>query len=114
MAAIASIDARQVGAFSAAPSVLTADDTITHDPARKQLLVLRNPTAGAITVTVDGADAVSAVLPGYGSVNLGNGFAIAVPAGAVRAVQLSSISLYLQGVVHLLGGAGVEATLYNL
>ena len=114
MAAIASIDARQVGAFAAAPSVLTSDDTITYDPARKQLLVLRNPTGGAVTVTVDGADATSAALPGYGAVNLSNGFAIPVPAGATRAVQLSSISLYLQGAVHLLGGAGVEATLYNL
>lgn len=113
MAAITAIDARQSGAFAAAPTVLSADDTITYDKTRKQLLVLRNPTGGSITVTIDGSGGTTAPVRGYGTVDVSGGLAIAVPAGATRAVQLSSIALYLQGVVHLLGGASVEATLYN-
>ncbi|CAN5717982.1 hypothetical protein BH10PSE18_BH10PSE18_08350 [soil metagenome] len=114
MAAITAIDARQQGAFAAVPTVLSADDTITVDASRKQLLVLRNPTAGALTATVDGADATTARVPGYGTVSVSAGYAIAVPAGAVRAVQLSTIALYLKGVVHITGGPLLEATLYNL
>lgn len=114
MAAIIAIDARQQGAFTAAPTVLSADDTITVDTSRKQLLVLRNPTAGALTATIDGADGTTAVVPGYGVVSVAAGYGVAVPAGAVRAVQLSTIALYLKGTVHITGAALVEATLYNL
>lgn len=114
MAAIASINARQQGAFAAAPTVLSADDTITYDKSRSQLLVLRNPTGGALTATVDGAGAGTVTVPGLGSVNVAAGYAVPVPAGATRVLKLSTISAYCVGVVHLVGGAGLEATILDL
>lgn len=114
MAAIASINAAQLGAFAAAISTLSADDTITIDAGKKQLLVLTNTTGGALTCTVDGADGTTVNFPGAPGVSVAAGYAIAVPAGESRAVVLSTISAYCQGVVHLLGAATLKAQLFNL
>jgi len=114
MAALTSTDARVVGAFSVTEQTLTASDTLTFTPTRKQLLVLRNDTAGSLTATIDGADGTSVNVPGVGSVSVASGLAIAVPANSVRAVVLSTISAYLQGVVSVTGGAGLKAQLFSL
>lgn len=114
MPAIASINAAQQGAFAAPASTLTADDTIAFAPARKQLLVLNNRTAGALTVTLDGSAGTTVNAPGIGPVSVAAGLALAVPAGQARAIVLGTVSAYCQGVVHLTGGAGVEAQLFNL
>lgn len=114
MAAIASINAAQLGAFAAAITTLSADDTITIDAGKKQLLVLTNTTGGALTCTVDGADGTTVNFPGAPGVSVAAGYAIAVPAGESRAVVLSTISAYCQGVVHLLGAATLKAQLFNL
>lgn len=114
MAAIASINAQQKGAFAAAISTLTADDTITFNPAKKQLLVLTNTTGGALTATVDGADGTSVAVAGLGNVSVAAGLAVPVPAGESRAAVLSTISAYCKGVVHLTGGAGLKAQLFDL
>lgn len=114
MAAIASINAKQVGAFAAVISTLTADDTITLNPGKKQLLVLTNNTGGALTATVDGSAGTSVAVPGVGNVSVAAGLGIAVPAGECRAVVLSTISAYCQGVVHLTGGTGLKAQLFDL
>lgn len=115
MAAISSISASGViGAFAAAESTLSADDTITIAPGKAQLLVLRNATAGSLTVTVDGDGGTTANIPGYGSVSLTAGYPIVLAAGEQKAVILSSISLFCQGVVHLTGGALVKAQLFDI
>ncbi len=114
MAAIASIDATQLGAFTAAVSTLSASDTITFDPKRKQLLVLRNTTGGSLTCTIDGAAGTTVAVDGLGSVSVASGLAIIVPAGESRAVVLSSIKHYCQGVVSLTGAATLTAQLFNL
>lgn len=116
MAAIASINAGQVGAFAAALTTLSADDTITIAPGKKQLLVLRNPTGGSLTVTIDGdgGSTVNAAQLGLGSVNVAAGYAVAVAASQSSAVMLGTVSAYCQGVVHLLGGAGLVAQLFDL
>lgn len=114
MAAITAINANQVGAFVAAISTLSADDTITIDAGKKQLLVLTNTTGGALTCTIDGDGGTSVSVPGLGTVSVAAGLAIAVPAGESRAVVLSTIRHYCQGVVHLLGAATLKAQLFNL
>jgi hypothetical protein len=114
MAAIASINARQSGAFTAALTTLGADDTITFDTTKKQLLVLRNPTGGSLTATIDGDGGTTVTAPGLGSVSVTGGLAIAVPASESRAVVLGSVSAYCQGVVHVTGGAGLVAQLFDL
>jgi hypothetical protein len=114
MAAIASIDATQAGPFASAISTLSADDTITINPAKRQLLVLRNTTGGSLTCTIDGSTGTSVTVPGLGVVSVSAGLAIVVGAGLSVAVVLSTISAYCQGVVHLLGAAGLTAQPFDL
>lgn len=114
MAVIASINAAQQGAFSALLSTLSADDTITFTPSRKQLLVVNNGTAGSLTATLDGAAGTTVNAPGIGPVSVAAGYAIVVPAGESKAVILGTVSAYCQGVVHLLGGAGLEVQLFDI
>lgn len=114
MAAISSIDASQAGAFAAAITTLSASDTITFDPTKKQLLVLTNTTGGALTATIDGADGTTVAVEGIGNVSVASGLAIAVPAGESRAVVLSTIRYYCQGVVAITGASTLKAQLFNL
>jgi hypothetical protein len=114
MAAITSIDATQSGAFAAAETALSSDDTITYDASKKQLLQLRNTTASPVVVTIDGSGGTSVSVDGLGAVSVASGLAISVPANTVRSVILSSIRYYCSGVVHLTGGTGVSAVVYNL
>ncbi len=114
MAAIDSIEGAVVGAFTATGTMLSADDTITFDAKRRQLLVLTNTTGGALTATLDGAGGTTVSATGVGSVSVAAGLDIAVPAGASKAVVLSTVSAYCQGVVHLKGAAGLTAQLFNL
>lgn len=115
MAAITSIDASQVGAFTAAITTLSADDTITINSRRKQLLVLRNTTGGSLTVTIDGAGASATfAAPGAGTIDLTGGYAITLAAGVSKAVMLGTISGYCQGTVHLLGASTLTAQLFDI
>lgn len=114
MAAITSINAGQAGAFVATGTVLGADDTIAFKSTRKQLLVLTNSTGGPLTATLDGADGSTVTVPGLGSVSVAAGLPIAVPAGQACAVVLGTVSAYCKGVVHLTGGSGLTAQLFDL
>ena len=76
--------------------------------------MLRNTTGGALTCTIDGADGTTVNVDGIGAVTVSGGLAIAVPAGESRAVVLTTIRHYCQGVVHLLGAATLTAQLFNL
>jgi len=114
MAAIASINATQSGEFVAAITTLSADDTITFNANKKQLLVLRNTTAGSLTVTIDGAAGTTVTVPGLGNVSVAAGLPIVLAAGVSKAVVLSTVSAYCSGVVHLTGGPLVTAQLFDL
>lgn len=113
MAAIPSIAVVNTGAFTAAITTLSADDTITFNAKKRQLLVLRNTTAGSLTVTIDGDGGTTVNVSGIGSVSVAGGYAIAVPASESRAVLLSAVSAYCKGVVHLLGAANLTAQLFE-
>lgn len=114
MALITAIDATQQGAFVATETTLTADDTIPYDAKKRQLLELRNPTGGSLTVTIDGDGGTTLAVPGLGApVSVTGGYSIAVPAGQSRAVVMSTVAAYCKGVVHLLGAAGLAAKLLN-
>lgn len=114
MAAITAIDASQAGSFAAAITTLSADDTITFDARKKQLLVLRNTTGGSLTVTIDGSTGTTVSFPGLPNVSVASGYAIVVGAGLSVAVVLSTVSAYCSGVVHLTGASGLTAQLFNL
>ncbi len=115
MAAISSIVASGViGAFSSTESTLTSSDTITVAPAKLQLLSLRNATAGALTVVIDGADGTTVSIPGYGTVSVASGYSISLAAGEQKAVILSTISMFLQGVVTITGGTGAKIQIFDI
>lgn len=114
MPAITSTNGAQVGAFAVTEVTLTSSDTLTFEPSKKQLLILRNDTAGALTATIDGDGGTTVAVDGVGSVSVAAGLAVAVPANSVRAVVLTTVRHYLQGVVSVTGGAGIKAQLFTL
>ncbi len=115
MAAIASIPVTTTGHFSAPLSTLSSSDTITIAAAKKQLLVLRNPTGGSLTLKIDGDGAsASYAVPGAGTIDLTGGYDIAVGAGLSRALLLNAISAYTVGTVTLTGASGMIAQLFDL
>ena len=116
MAAITAIEAGPTvaGAITAALTTLSASDTITFNPGRKQLLVVRNPTGGTLNLNIDGADGTTVNVPGIGPISVSSGLTIAIPTLEVRAVVLSTISEYLKGVVTLTGASGCIVQLFNL
>jgi hypothetical protein len=88
------------------------NDTFVYKSGVSKYLILRNPTAAAITPTIDGNEATTQFLAGVGNVNISSGFAFAaIPAGATRAIDLKSISSYLAGDILITGGSGLVATL---
>ena len=116
MAAIASITVVNTGDFAAALSTLSADDTITFDARKTQLLVLRNPTGGTLVATIDGdgGTTVDGSGLGVGQVTVSGGYAISVGDGLSRAIVLRSIRAYCSGVVHITGASGMIAQLFDI
>lgn len=115
MAAIASLTPPAAGgSFAAAISTLSSSDTITFNSAKRQLLVLRNTTGGSLTLNIDGNGIDSVNVAGIGPVSVAAGYDVVVAAGLSRAVVLSTIKHYCQGVVTLTGASGLTAQLFDL
>lgn len=114
MAAIDSINAAQLGSFASPVTTLTSSDTITFNPNKKQLLVVRNGTGGSVTLKIDGEGGSTVQVPGIGVVNVAGGYDIVIADGASAAVVLSTISAYCKGVVTLTGASGATAQLFDL
>lgn len=88
---------------------LTGTDAFVYDASAT--LVLRNSTAGSVTVTLHGSAATGTKLcEGGGSVDLSTPLSIALPAGVVKSIKLGSIRDLLTGTIAVAGGvAGVFA-----
>jgi hypothetical protein len=115
MAAIASINATGVlGSFVATESTLSASDTITIAPGKLQLMVLRNATAGSLTLNIDGDGNTVFPVQGLGNVTVSAGLNIVLAAGAQVAVILSTISAYCAGTVTLTGAALVKIQIFDI
>lgn len=114
MAAIASVNAQQHGAFLATPATLTSSDTITFNTNKKQLAVFRNGTAGTLTALIDGDGGTTVNAVGLGVVSTAAGYSIALAAGETRAVVLTTIAEYCRGVVTITGATGVSLTVFDL
>lgn len=102
------------GARAATENTLTASDTFAYLPTQGQILVLRNGTGGALTVTIDGDGGATVPVAGVGNVDVSAGYSTGeIAAGAVVAIPLDSISQYLQGTIAMTGGTGISAILLN-
>ena len=102
------------GAFASALTTLTASDTLTFSASSRQLLVMRNPTGGTLTVNIDGDAGTTVNVAGIGPVTVSAGIGIAIGAGLSQSVVLTTISAYCQGVVTLTGASGVVVQLFNM
>ena len=104
----------RIGAFTAPKAVLNADDILTINESVNQILMLVNLTAGSITATIAGADAVSSDVPGVGTVDTSGGYDIVVGVNQCRVVALPTISQFLVGEVHITGGAGLHCLFFSM
>lgn len=103
------------GVITPTENTLTASDTLVWDQNTPgAILVLRNPTGGALSPTITGANANSAIpVPGYGNVSAAALAVGSIPAGQSRVIPLDSRREYLQGVITITGGTGLIATILH-
>ena len=103
------------GARTMIENTMTASDTLTWLPGIGQELMLRNATAGALTVLLVGNAAGTVSLPGVPFFNAAGGYSTgSIGVGIVRIIPLDTIGAYLEGgTVTLTGGTGMIATLLN-
>lgn len=113
MATIASTLTTGSGKRTLTETTLTGTaDTFTFTENRGQILILRNPTGGALTPIIDGNGGTTVTVPKVGSVDVSGGYAVgSIAAGAAVAIPLDSIALYLQGTIAITGGTGLVASL---
>jgi uncharacterized protein RhaS with RHS repeats len=89
-------------------------DTFTYTPGRGQILILRNPTGGAISPVIDGAGGTTVETDRLGTVDVSAGYAVgSIAAGAARAIPLDTISAYLKGVIAINSGADLVGILLS-
>lgn len=110
---ITKTNVRISGAAAVAETTLNGTtDAFTYVAGRGALLVLRNPTAGALTPVIDGDGASSVAVSGVGSVDVSAGYSVgSIAAGAVKVVRLDSIREYLAGTIAVTGGTGLIASI---
>lgn len=110
MAAIIATPLTGAVPYAVSETTLGASDTLTYKPGA--LLVLRNPTAGALSPVIDGADASTVNARGIGTIDISGGFAVgSIAAGDAVAIRLDKISEYLVGIITITGGTGLVAAL---
>lgn len=110
MAVIAPTSLGGPGQRAVTETTCTSSDTLTYEAG--DILLLRNPTGGALTPTIDGADGTTWPSVGIGNVAVSSGYSVgSIAAGAARAIPMDSIHAYLQGVITMTGGTGLIAVL---
>lgn len=111
MAAIPQTSGAVNGLFKPAAITLGASDTLTYAASSRQVLVIHNITAGALTPLIDGAGASAAVpIPGTGKTyDATGGTSIALAAGEIAVVSLDTIPEFVKGAVTVTGASGARA-----
>lgn len=113
MPAIAATSALNPGVRASARTVLGASgNPFTYASGQGGLLILHNPTAGALSPTITGSTAAAQVIDQVGlSVNFAAGYAVgSIAAGAQVLIPLASIDPYLRGTIDITGGNGLAAS----
>ena len=106
MAAIPISNATGSGAKLLSVAVLTASDTVTFAPG--DIINIRNTTAGALTLTMIGADNAVQGVPGLGNIATSGGLSTgSIAASTSVQIMFDTVKHYLQGLVTITGGAGM-------
>lgn len=92
-------------------TTMTASDTLAYDKGSPgSVLVLRNPTGGALSPVITGSLANTAIpVARYGTVSAASYAVGSIAAGAARVIPLDTIGEYLEGNVTITGGTGLVA-----
>lgn len=107
MAALVVSSATGPGVKTLTVNVMTASDTVTFAPG--DIIHFRNSTAGALTVTLIGADNSVQGVPGLGNIVTSGGVSTgSIAASANALIMFDTVKHYLQGVVTLTGGTGMQ------
>lgn len=112
MPAITATNMTGLGAKSLTETTLNGTDTLVFSEIKNQVLILDNPTAGALSPVIDGDGGTTVQVPGLGVVDVSSGYSVgSIAAGASKAIRLNSIKDYCKGTVSITGGTGLVATL---
>jgi hypothetical protein len=112
MPAIAATSIAGSGKAAVTLTTLNGTDSLTYREGNKPILVLHNPTAGAISPVIDGNGGTTVAVQGLGSVDVSGGYAVgSIAAGACVAIPLITIREYLKGTIAITGGSGLAAAL---
>ena len=112
MSAIPATSLDGLGSRTVSRLTLGSSDTLTFNTSKKPVLLLDNVTGGALTPNIDGAAGTTVPVSGIGNVDVSGGYPVpSIPAGAMVAIPLNSISKYLQGVITITGGTGIKASI---
>jgi len=114
MAVLNNTSLRAGGVITPTENTLTASDTLVWDQnTPNAILVLRNPTGGALSPTITGSQASASVpVKGFGTVSAAGGLAVgSIAAAATRVIPLDSRREFLQGTITVTGGTGLVATI---
>jgi hypothetical protein len=95
-------------------TTLTASDTFTLTSGKRSILILRNPTAGAISPVITGSNNTAVPVAGYGLAPVAGGYtgfgSIAATTGHL-AIELVNIEKWLNGTITVTAGTGLVATI---
>ncbi len=110
MPAIARTNVAGSGRKTVTETTLNGSDSFVYSAGDR--LILRNPTAGAISPVIDGDGSTTVEVPTIGSVNLASGYVVgSIAAGAMVTIDLDTISGYLQGTIAITSGTGLVGSI---
>jgi hypothetical protein len=99
-------------------SQVTLDDTLDTFTltAATGLLILENPTGGAISPIITGDGATTAFCQGVGVIDLTSGTDVfgSISAGTTKVLRAGVKKDYLKGVIDISGGTGLIASYLEL
>lgn len=113
MPSITATSLQGVGQRASTRTTLGASgNTLTYRQGAGDILVLHNPTAGALSPVIVGNGATTVDVAGLGVVTVSGGYAVgSIAAGAQVLIPLDSIANYLRGTIDITGGSGLVASL---
>lgn len=113
MATIVETTGTGFGVVALTQTTLTGTaDTFTYRQGTGQILILRNPTGGALSPVIDGDGGTTVAVEGLGVISVSSGYAVgSIAAGNAVSIPLDTISRYLEGNIAITGATGIIAAL---
>lgn len=111
MATITRTNVAGAGRKTVTETTLTGTaDTFSYGTGDR--LIMRNPTAGALSPVIDGDGGTTVAVAGVGSIDVSGGYAVgSIAAGAMVTIDLDTIAAYLRGTIAITGGTGLVASI---